>query len=157
VIALALLELYASTFTPTVAPAASPSPTLDAIALPGSIAVPPTIEDGATILVVQPLLGMAVQTRVEKSRAQLPSFIFDRRVGHAGVVVITNATKPAIFITPSTIEVGAIRAALPDVPATAPLEIGAVDLDGDRRADLASTYPGQRLLVREGNVWSLVK
>jgi len=83
---------------------------------------------------------------------------------------------PAAFVEPSRSDVAAIKATLVRTEALARvrraldgLEVGAVDVDGDRKADVVATYgcatwfdgacqsKGQFVLARRGARWSIVE
>jgi len=123
------------------------------------------------IAVVQPLVGMNIAATIENGRIALPLFAIDRRP-YAGSVLLLPATDPVRFVVPSAADVKSIRAALSKDEALsgvrralADLEIGAVDIDGDGKADFAITYGctvcgdgecqvhGQFLLASANGVW----
>jgi hypothetical protein len=136
---------------------------------PGDGAPLPALGD---VTLVQPLLGMNIVAHVTShGRAPVRLFAADRRDGDNAVLVLP-ADVHVVFVTPAPADVLAIRAALMKDEvlsgvrrALAGLEIGAVDVDGDRRADFAVTYgcnawadgqcqsKGGFLLARRGGVW----
>ena len=106
-------------------------------------------------------------------RAPVRVFAVDRRDGADAVLVLLPDARVA-FVTATPADVHAIQTALMHDEvlsgvrrALAGLEIGAVDVDGDHRADFAVTYgcnawadgqqrsqsKGEFLLERHGNVW----
>ena len=137
------------------------------VVLPPKDVAPPEGE----VLLVQPLLGIALVARVDKGRAALPWFLVDRRDGDNGVLVLPAGTSVRIVdATPG--DVAQIKAALlrNEVlshigKAVAKLEVGAIDVDGDKQADFAVTYGcaawgdgacqlrGQFMLARRGGKW----
>jgi len=133
------------------------------------------LADGNDVRVVQPLLGLAVSGRIAKGHVALAGWLVDRRANHDGVFVVTGDVKP-VFLTATPADVAAIRAVVARVEslegvrkATTKLEVGLVDLDGDGKADVASTYgckvwgdgacqvPGQFLLVHRPAGWTLLE
>lgn len=130
------------------------------------------LPDPGDVTLVQPLLGMNVVAHVSHhGRAPVELFAADRRDGADSVLVLPGDARVA-FVSPSPADVAAIRAALlrDDTlagvkRALAGLEIGAVDVDGDHKADFAVTYgcnawadgqcqsKGEFLLARRGAVW----
>ncbi|MEO9156236.1 MAG: hypothetical protein ABI591_11590 [Kofleriaceae bacterium] len=123
------------------------------------------------VAVVQPLTGMNIAGTIVHGRIALPLFAIDRREG-ADAVLLLPAAAVVRFVTPTPADVKAIEAVLikDDVLAgvrrsLAGLEIGAVDLDGDGKADYAVTYGcnawgdgqcqshGAFFVVRTGAVW----
>ncbi len=135
--------------TPPVAPCECD--VLTAVARPVAIIVLPTPNvtspaDGTMVHVLQPLLGMAVAAKLVGGKLALPAFIVDRRRNHDEVIVVDGDVKPALLVaTPA--DVAAIKAVVGHAEslegvrkATAKLEVGVVDLDGDGKADVATTY-----------------
>lgn len=126
------------------------------------------------VVVVHPLLGKAAPGKVEGGAVVLADFAFDQRDGDDGVIVLPGGTQVA-FVAPSKGDVAAIRATLVRTEALAGvrralggLELGAIDIDGDGRADVIATYGcaawfdgacqshGQFVLVRRGARWTIV-
>jgi hypothetical protein len=127
------------------------------------------------VVVVHPLLGKAATGKVDKGEVALADFAFDQRDGDDGVIVLPAGT-PVAFVAPSKADAAAIRAILLKTEALAGvrraldgLELGAVDADGDGKADLVATYGcttwfdgacqsrGQFVLVRRGARWAIVE
>jgi hypothetical protein len=138
-----------------------------------------TPETGAAaagdVVIVHPLLGKAAAGKVDRGVVVLADFAFDQRDGDDGVVVLPGGTQVA-FVAPSKADVAAIRAVLVRTEALAGvrraldgLELGAVDVDGDGKADMAATYGcaawfdgacqsrGQFVLARRGARWVIVE
>ncbi len=123
------------------------------------------------VVIVQPLVGIALTAKVEKGRASLSWFLLDRRDGDNGVLVLPAGATP--HIVPATAaDIAQIKAALLKNEvlsgigkSVAKLEVGAVDIDGDKQADFAVTYGcaawgdgscqlrGQFFLERRGGKW----
>jgi hypothetical protein len=136
---------------------------------PGDGAALPELGD---VTLVQPLLGMNIVAHVTShGRAPVRLFAADRRDGDDAVLVLP-ADVHVVFVTPAPADVLAIRAALMKDEvlsgvrrALVGMEIGAIDVDGDHRADFAVTYgcnawadgqcqsKGGFLLARRGGVW----
>ncbi|MFT3699624.1 MAG: hypothetical protein QM831_41130 [Kofleriaceae bacterium] len=98
------------------------------------------------VAVVEPLTGMNIVAPVTNGKIALPLFAIDRRP-YANAVVLVPATTTVKFVNPSAADVKSIKAALAKDDALSHvkraldhLEIGAVDLDGDGKADVALTY-----------------
>ena len=127
------------------------------------------------VVVVHPLLGKMATGKVDKGAVALAEFAFDQRDGDDGVLVLPGGTAVA-FVEPSKADVAAIRAVLVRTEALAGvrraldgLELGAVDVDGDGKADLVTTYGcttwfdgacqsrGQFVLARRGARWTIVE
>jgi hypothetical protein len=134
---------------------------------PGDGTAAPTGE----VVVVQPLVGMNLEATIDHGQITLPLFAIDRRAG-ADAVLLLPAKTQVVFVEPSKADLVAIRAALmkDDVLAgvkrsLADLEVGAIDIDGDHKADFAVTYGcnawadgqcqghGQFLLASHGTGW----
>jgi len=126
------------------------------------------------VVVVHPLLGKAAAGKVDHGAVVLTDFVFDQRDGDDGVLVLPGATTVA-FIEPSKADVAAIRATLGKADALAGvrralagLELAAIDIDGDRKADVVATYgctawfdgscqsKGQFFLARRGARWAIL-
>jgi hypothetical protein len=127
------------------------------------------------VVVVHPLLGKAATGKVDNGAVALAEFAFDQRDGDDGVIVLPGGT-PVAFVAPSKADVAAVRATLVRTEALAGvrraldgLELGAVDLDADGKADVIATYGcttwfdgacqsrGQFVLVRRGGRWAIVE
>jgi hypothetical protein len=133
-------------------------------------------KDGDAVTVVQPLLGMAVGGVVKGgNHVALASLLVDRRANHDGVFVVPGAPK-IVFVAPTAADLAAAKLAVGRVEslekvrkATARLELGLVDLDGDGKPDLGSTYgckvwgdgicqvEGQFLLVKKPGGWVVLE
>jgi hypothetical protein len=127
------------------------------------------------VVVVHPLLGKTAAGKIDKGAVVLADFAFDQRDGDDGVIVLPGGT-PVAFVEPSKADVAAIKAVLVKTEALAGvrraldgLEVGAVDVDGDGKADAAMTYgcstwfdgscqsKGQFVLARRGGRWTIVE
>jgi hypothetical protein len=123
------------------------------------------------VVVVSPLLGVIAHGKVDQGKIAVPWFNYDRRDSADGVLVLPGDADPRL-VTPTKAEVIAIEQAMMHDEvlsgvrrALAGIEIGAVDLDRDGKADLAVTYGcnawadggcqshGQFFLVRRGAKW----
>jgi hypothetical protein len=124
------------------------------------------------VTVVQPLVGMNIVASIDKrSRIALPLFAVDRRPG-ADAVLLLPADARVVFVTPSAADVAGIRKALMKnevlsgvARALKDIEVGAIDVDGDHKADFAITYGcnawadgdcqsrGEFLLASRGTAW----
>ena len=123
------------------------------------------------VVIVHPLLGKTATGRVGKGTVSLAEFVFDQRDGDDGVIVLPGGTAVA-FVAPSKADVAAIKATLVATDALAGvrralvgLELGAIDINGDGKADVVATYgctawfdgscqsKGQFFLVRRGARW----
>jgi hypothetical protein len=137
------------------------------VVLPPKDVAPPV----GDVVLVQPLVGIVLGAHVDKGRAALPWFLADRRDGDNGVLVLPAGT--AVRVVPAAAaDVAQIKAALlrNEVlehvgKAVAKLEVGAIDIDGDGKADFAVTYGcaawgdgacqlrGQFMLARRAGKW----
>ncbi len=127
------------------------------------------------VVVVHPLLGKLAAGKVDRGAVALADFAFDQRDGDDGVIVLPGDT-PVAFVAPTKADVAAVRATLVRTEALAGvrraldgLELGAVDLDADGKADVIATYGcttlfdgacqsrGQFVLVRRGGRWTIVE
>ena len=123
------------------------------------------------VAIVQPLVGMNVVAKIANGRIVLPLFAIDRREG-ADAVLLLPADAVVRFVKPTAADEKAIKAVLikDDVLSGVKrslngIEIGAIDLDGDGKADYAVTYGcnawgdgqcqshGAFFLVRSGASW----
>jgi len=126
------------------------------------------------VVIVHPLLGKMATGKVDKGTVALAEFAFDQRDGDDGVVVLPGGTAVA-FVAPSKQDVAAISALLVRTDALAGvrralagIEIGAIDITGDGKADVIATYgctawfdgscqsKGQFVLARRGAGWAIV-
>ena len=127
------------------------------------------------VVIVHPLLGKVAAGKVDKGAVALTDFAFDQRDGDDGVVVLPGGTQVAV-VAPGKGDVAAVRATLVRTEALAGvrraldgLELGAIDVDGDGKADVIATYGcaawfdgacqsrGQFVLVRRGARWTIVE
>lgn len=127
------------------------------------------------VVVVHPLLGKAATGKVEGGAVALADFAYDQRDGDDGVLVLPGGT-PVAFVELGKPDAAAIKATLIRSEALAGvrrsidgLELGAIDVDGDGKADLATTYGcaawfdgscqsrGQFVLARRGARWAIVE
>src|SRR5262245_16590514 len=127
------------------------------------------------VVIVHPLLGKVAAGKVDKGAVALTDFAFDQRDGDDGVVVLPGGTQVAV-VAPGKGDVAAVRATLVRTEALAGvrraldgLELGAIDVDGDGKADVIATYGcaawfdgacqsrGQFVLVRRGGRWTIVE
>ncbi|MEO8844128.1 MAG: hypothetical protein ABI591_02825 [Kofleriaceae bacterium] len=173
VVAPVAATVWLGTFEP--APAVEVSPTHEVVARAGVVtALTPVAGSPApsgAIAVVQPLVGMNIAATLEHGHAKLALFAIDRRQ-YANSVLLVAATLDVRFVVPSAADVKAIRAALAKDDALSgvrralnDLEVGAIDVDGDHKADYAITYGctvwgdgecqvhGQFTLAKTHGVW----
>jgi hypothetical protein len=138
-----------------------------------------TPESGAAasgeVVIVHPLLGKTATGKVDKGAVVLADFAFDQRDGDDGVIVLPGGTTVAL-VAPTKADVAAIKATLVRTEALAGvrraldgIEVGAVDVDGDGKADVVATYGcaawfdgacqsrGQFVLARRGARWAIVE
>jgi hypothetical protein len=127
------------------------------------------------VVVVHPLLGKLAAGKVDKGAVALADFAFDQRDGDDGVIVLPGGT-PVAFVAPTRADVAAVRAMLVRTEALAGvrraldgLELGAIDVDADGKADVIATYGcttwfdgacqsrGQFVLVRRGGRWTIAE
>jgi hypothetical protein len=127
------------------------------------------------VVVAHPLLGKSAAGKVDKGAVVLGEFAFDQRDGDDGVIVLPGGT-PVAFVAASKADVAAVRGTLVHSEALAGvrraldgLELGAIDIDGDGKADVIATYGcttwfdgacqsrGQFVLVRRGGRWTIVE
>jgi hypothetical protein len=123
------------------------------------------------VIVVHPLLGKTAAGKVERGAVALAEFALDLRDGDDGVLVLPAAT-PVTIVAPSRADVAAIKLTLAKTDALAGvrralvgLELAAIDINGDGKADVVATYGctawfdgscqsrGQFFLVRRGARW----
>ena len=135
---------------------------------PGDGGAPPAGE----VTVVQPLTGMNLAATIDHGHIALPLFAIDRREGADSVLLLPGNTT-VVFVEATKADVLAIRAALMKnevlsgvTRALDGLEVGAIDVDGDHKADFAVTYGcnawadgqcqshGEFLLVNQGARWA---
>jgi hypothetical protein len=109
---------------------------------PGDGSAAPTGE----VAVVQPLVGMNLVAPIAGGKIALPLFAIDRRAG-ADTVLLLPANTVVKFVAPTAADVKAIKLALLKNEVLSgvkrslnDLEVGAIDTDGDGKADFAVTY-----------------
>ena len=126
------------------------------------------------VVIVHPLLGKTAAGKVDNGLVALADFAFDQRDGDDGVIVLPGGT-PVAIVAPSAAEVAAIKATLVKTDTLAGvrraltgLEVAAIDIDGDGKADVVATYgctawfdgscqsKGQFFLVRRGARWAIL-
>ncbi len=126
------------------------------------------------VVIVHPLLGKTAAGKVDHGMVALAEFAFDQRDGDDGVIVLPGGTVVAV-VAPSTADVAAIKATLVKTDtlagvrrALAGLELAAIDIDGDGKADVVATYgctawfdgscqsKGQFFLARRGARWTIL-
>jgi hypothetical protein len=127
------------------------------------------------VAIVQPLAGMNLVAPIDHGKIALPLFAIDRREG-ADAVLLLPPTTVVRFVTPTAADEKAIKAVLikDDVLSGVKrslngLEVGAIDTDGDGKADYAVTYGcnawgdgqcqshGAFFLARTGAVWKEIQ
>lgn len=127
------------------------------------------------VVIVHPLLGKLATGKVDHGTVAVADFAFDQRDGDDGVIVLPGGT-PVAFVAPSKADTAAVRATLVRTEALAgvrraldSLEVAAIDVDGDRKADVVATYGcaawfdgacqshGQFVLARRGGRWAIVE
>lgn len=137
------------------------------VVLPPKDVAPPA----GDVVLVQPLVGIVLGAHVDQGRAALAWFLADRRDGDNGVLVLPAKT-PVRFVAATPADVAQIKAALLRnevlehiAKSVAKLEVGAIDIDGDGKADFAVTYGcaawgdgacqlrGQFMLARRAGKW----
>jgi len=123
------------------------------------------------VAIVQPLTGMNIVATLDHNKIALPLFAIDRREG-ADAVLLLPATSVVRFVTPTAADEKAVKAVLikDDVLSGVKrslngLELGAIDIDGDGKADFIVTYGcnawgdgqcqshGAFFLARTGAIW----
>jgi hypothetical protein len=137
------------------------------VVLPPKDVAPPA----GDVVLVQPFVGIVQGAHVDKGHAALAWFLADRRDGDNGVLVLPAGTL--VHLVPAAAaDVAQIKAALLRnevlehiAKAVAKLEVGAIDVDGDGKADFAVTYGcaawgdgacqlrGQFMLARRAGKW----
>ena len=127
------------------------------------------------VVVVSPLLGAITPGHVAAGQVALAWWIDDARDADDGVLVLPAGARPHLAV-PTKADDTEIRAAILRnetlagiKKALAKLEVGAIDVDGDGRADFAVTYGcsawndgacqarGQFFLVRHGARWDEIE
>jgi hypothetical protein len=127
------------------------------------------------VVIVHPLLGKTAAGKVDKGMVALAGFAFDQRDGDDAVLVLPGGTAVTL-VAPSAADAVAIKAALVKSDALAGvrralagLELAAIDLDGDGKADVVATYGcsawfdgscqsrGQFFLARRGARWAFLE
>jgi hypothetical protein len=126
------------------------------------------------VVIVHPLLGKTAAGKVEQGMVVLAEFAFDQRDGDDGVIVLPGGTAVTV-VAPSAADVAAIQGLLVKTDALAGvrralrgLELAAIDIDGDGKADVVATYgcaawfdgscqsKGQFFVVRRGTRWAIL-
>jgi hypothetical protein len=126
------------------------------------------------VVIVHPLLGKTATGKVDHGMIALAEFAFDQRDGDDGVLVLPGGTAVAL-VSPSAADVAAVKATLVKTEtlagvrrAVAGIELAAIDIDGDGKADVVTTYgcaawfdgscqsKGQFVLVRRGARWAIL-
>jgi hypothetical protein len=127
------------------------------------------------VVIVHPLLGKIASGKVDKGTVALADFAFDQRDGDDGVIVLPGGTAVAL-VAPSKPDSAAIAALIVKTDAIAGvrralagIEVAGVDVNGDGKADIVTTYGctawfdgscqsrGQFVLVRRGARWAIVE
>jgi hypothetical protein len=127
------------------------------------------------VVIVHPLLGKVATGKVDKGAVAVAEFAFDQRDGDDGVIVLPGGT-PVAFVAASKADIAAVRSTLVRTEALAgvrraldSLELGAIDVDGDGKADVIATYgcaawfdggcqsKGQFVLARRGARWTIIE
>jgi hypothetical protein len=149
------------------------------VASAGSVRVLPSGDgpppDGK-VIVASPLLGLVVPGTIDKGTIQIAFFTLDTRDSDDGVVLLPADTV-ARFVKPTAADVLAIKDAIAradllsvgdrnmTMRALRDMEVGALDLDGDGKADVVATYGctqffqsscqtrGQFFLAHRGAKW----
>jgi hypothetical protein len=151
----ALLAVWLGTFAPVdKAPACADCKAPSPLPRAGSVRVLPP-PDGAMpageVVIASPLLGLVVPGKVDAGKIALAFFPYDRRDSDDAVLVLPPDTV-ARFVVATPADVVAIKDTLVRddalsvgrrdlaLRALKDLEVGALDLDGDGKADLISTY-----------------
>jgi hypothetical protein len=125
------------------------------------------------VVVVHPLLGKTAAGKVSGGAVALAEFALDLRDGDDGVLVLPGTT-PVAIVAPSAADVAAIKRTLVKTDALAGvrralagLELAAIDVNRDGKADVVATYGctawfdgscqsrGQFFLVRRGAHWAI--
>jgi hypothetical protein len=123
------------------------------------------------VAIVEPLTGMNLVATIDHGKIALPLFAIDRREGADAVLLLPAATVVR-FVTPTAADEKAIKGVLikDDVLSGVKrslngIELGAIDVDGDGKADFVVTYGcnawgdgqcqshGSFFLARTGAVW----
>jgi hypothetical protein len=179
------LHAWLGTFEPTtVVPVCEDCKEARVVPSVGSVRVLPP-GDGAPpadgeVVVVSPLVGLALHAKLAAGKIALPWFAVDTREGATGVLVLPGDAAVR-FVVPSPADVLAIKDGLVRADALSngdratalralrDVEIGAIDIDGDKQADLAVTYGctsygdgacqrhGEFFVMRKGARWGLVE
>jgi hypothetical protein len=173
-------KAWLGTFEPAErAPACSDCKGPHVVPRTGAVRVLPPGEGAAPegeVVIASPLLGLVVRGKVDGGRIALPFFAYDERDSDNTVVLLPGDTV-ARFVAATAADLAAIKEALVREDALSvgrrdlalhalrDLEVGALDLDGDGKADLVATYGctawfdgncqahGQFFLVHRGAKW----
>ncbi len=149
------------------------------VARAGAVRVLPPADgaapDGA-VMVASPLLGIFVPGKIDHGQVAIPFFTLDQRDSDDEVLLFPPDTV-ARFVVPTAADVLAIKDAIVradllsvgdrvmTMRALRDMEIGALDLDGDGKADVVATYGctqffqstcqarGQFFLAHRGQKW----
>ena len=137
------------------------------------------VPDGK-VVVTSPLLGYAVGGTIDHGTISIGWFDFDQRDSDAGVLLLPPGTAVR-FVVPAPADVAGIKEALIKDDALSvgsrvmalkgmkDMEVGAIDVDGDGKADFAATYGctifgdggcqsrGQFFLARRGQKWAQIE
>lgn len=149
------------------------------VARAGTVRVLPPAEGAAPegdVTIASPLLGLVVPGHVDHGKVDLAFFPLDTRDGDNGVIVLPAGTV-ARFVVIAPADLVAVKETLIRddalssgargiaIRAFKDLEVGALDIDGDGKADIVATYGcnswgdgacqshGQFFLVRRGQKW----
>jgi hypothetical protein len=127
------------------------------------------------VVIVHPLLGKVAAGKIDKGTVALAEFAFDQRDGDDAVIVLPGGTAVTVM-APSAADVAAIKALLVKTDmlagvrrSLAGLELAAIDLDSDGKADVVATYgctawfdgscqsKGQFFVARRGARWVILE
>jgi len=179
-VSLLVTAAWLGTFVPTQpAPACTDCKAPKVTASAGAVRVLQPADGAAPdgdVVVASPLLGLVVPAKIDHGQIALGFFPLDLRDGTVSVVLLPSDTV-ARFVVATPADIVAIKETLihddvlsVGVRATAlrafkDLEVGALDLDGDGKADVVATYGcnawgdgscqghGQFFLAKRGAKW----